>query len=113
MEFRPSATLYGVRLFDGSSESRKSFAIGHCKCRQRVAGKQYGTNRIVPLVPLRNAYNADFSVQIVPLNYFSLNKLSISALYSQTAVLLIVEEDNDNPNISSIRFVQFLALLTL
>lgn len=37
MEFRPSATLYGVRLFDGTSESRKSFAIGHCKSRQEVA----------------------------------------------------------------------------
>lgn len=67
MEFRPSATLYGVRLFDGSSESRKSFAIGHCKCRQRVVVKQYRTNRIVLLVPLLSAYNADFSVQIVPL----------------------------------------------
>lgn len=103
MEFRPSTTLYGVRLLDGSSESRKSFAIGHCKSRQEVVRKQYGTNRIVPLVPLQSAYNAYFSVQMVPLNYCSASTiLSISALYSQIAVLLIVEEDNDKPNISSI-----------
>lgn len=53
-------------------------------------------------------------MQIVPYRFYSPCKIrSNSVLYSQTAVLLIVEEDNDNPNIFSIRFLLSLALLTL
>lgn len=76
--------------------------------------EQYGTNRIVPLVPLQNAYNADFRLRIVPLNHCrELIIASISFLYSQLEVLLIVEEDNVNPKTSFILFVQSRALLTL
>ena len=70
MEFRPSTTLYGVRLFDGTSESRKSFTIGHCKNRQEVAGKQYGVNWIIPFTPFQKLFDATFHIANNPIKAF-------------------------------------------
>lgn len=70
MEFRPSATLHGVHLFDGSSERRESFAIGHCKGWQERVKEKYGMNGIIPFTPFQNTRNADFRLQIIPLRFY-------------------------------------------
>lgn len=43
MEFRPSATFYGMRLFDGANEAVNLRSL-RCKSRHGIAGKQYGMN---------------------------------------------------------------------